>query len=446
MTNLSNRTVASIVTTLWLLTPMSWAASATNTIIVFNDNGGWCWFQDERAVVVGGTLVFGSVANRLGTDGANRGGNIEVTAVDLEGGASPVTTVLHDRLEDDDHDAPALLVLEDGRLLAVYARHGTDRFVRVRVSTNPRDITSWEAENRIERQAGVTYSNLFLLPTAADGQPRIYDFYRGEHWNPNWIVSNDLGQSWRYGGRLVAFDGRPYVKYVSNNIDTIHFITTEHHPHNYNNSLYHAYIKAGAIYRSDGTRICDLEDAPIQPTQATTVFAGDADHVAWPCDMHLGAHGHPCVAYSVQKQRIPDGIHYRYAKWNAKAWDDHFLAHAGTALYTGEEHYTGLVALDPADPNHLYISTDANPVTARPLISKNDGQRHYEIFEGRTGDGGATWRWQPVTQDSVSDNIRPIVPAGQGSHRILLWLRGTYTSYTKYDLDVVGIIDKVARQ
>jgi len=30
---------------------------------VLNDDGGWCWFQDERAVVVGERLVFGSVAS-----------------------------------------------------------------------------------------------------------------------------------------------------------------------------------------------------------------------------------------------------------------------------------------------------------------------------------------------------------------------------------------------
>jgi hypothetical protein len=30
--------------------------------VVLNDDGGWCWFQDERALVVGDRLVFGSVA------------------------------------------------------------------------------------------------------------------------------------------------------------------------------------------------------------------------------------------------------------------------------------------------------------------------------------------------------------------------------------------------
>ena len=31
--------------------------------IVLNDDGAWCWFQDERVLVQGSTLLVGSVAN-----------------------------------------------------------------------------------------------------------------------------------------------------------------------------------------------------------------------------------------------------------------------------------------------------------------------------------------------------------------------------------------------
>lgn len=51
-----------------------------------NDNGGWCWFQGERAVVHNEWLYVGSVANKAGPGGEKRHGNIEVTAVDLRTG------------------------------------------------------------------------------------------------------------------------------------------------------------------------------------------------------------------------------------------------------------------------------------------------------------------------------------------------------------------------
>ena len=47
------------------------------TPVVLNDDGGWCWFQDERALALGDVVVFGSVATG-GVDPARRG-DIELT-------------------------------------------------------------------------------------------------------------------------------------------------------------------------------------------------------------------------------------------------------------------------------------------------------------------------------------------------------------------------------
>jgi len=424
-----------------MLTCLSITAQAGREIITFNDNGGWCWFQDERAIVHEGKLIIGSIANAQGVDGAERGGNIEVTTFDLAGRKHISRVTLHTHLENDDHDVPALLVLPNGHFLAVYATHGRDRLIRTRISAYPGDATDWLSESTIAREAGVTYSNLFHLASGVGGKSTVYNFYRGEHWSPNWITSEDQGATWRYGGRLIDFKGRPYVKYASNQRDTIHFVTTEHHPHNHHNSLHHGYLKDGKIHRSDGTVICAAEKAPIRPERATTVFAGDANNVAWPCDLHLDHAGRPYVVYSIQQSLVPENIRYRYARWDGRTWRDHFLAHAGTSLYPREAHYTGLVALDPADPDRLYVSTDAHPATGEPLISAKDQKRHYEIFAGRTCDRGATWQWEPITENSDVDNLRPIVPIGCDKQTVLLWLRGTYTSYTEYDLAVVGVIE-----
>jgi len=87
------------------------------------------------------------------------------------------------------------------------------------------------------------------------------------------------------------------------------------------------------------------------------------------------------------------------------------------------------------------MSTDADPVTEAPLISTADNVRHYEIFKGTTSDLGKTWSWEALTQNSMQDNIRPIMPDGGGKYEVLLWLRGSMKSYMDYDFDVVGIIN-----
>lgn len=89
-------------------------------------NGGWCWFQDERALVVRDTLVFGSVAGTTRAGGS--AGDVDVTAVDLHSGRAR-STPLHPKFQSDDHDTPAFLALPDGRVLATYQSHGSGKGV-----------------------------------------------------------------------------------------------------------------------------------------------------------------------------------------------------------------------------------------------------------------------------------------------------------------------------
>jgi len=415
--------------------------------ILFNDDGGWCWFQDERVVIHRGRLVIGSVA--AGIHDEARRGDVEVLTYDLASGRKTLSE-LHDRLQLDDHDAPALWVRPDGRWLAIYTKHGSENRFYCRLSVR-QDPTEWGPERTIvpSETSRITYSNVHYLAK----EKRLYNFFRGldNSFKPSYAFSDDLGETWTRGNVIIQVPGkfrhRPYARYASNSADTIHIFYTDGHPRNYDNSAYHVYYRAGKLYRSDGTLIGSLAEGLKEPGDGMRVFAGDADNVAWVSDIHLDRKGRPYVAYSVQEggAAVPEQEHgqdhrYRYARWDGSRWRDYEIAYAGSRLYAGENDYTGNIALDPADPGTLYISTNADPRTGRPLISRSDGRRHWEIFRGRSPDGGRNWQWTAITRDSTCDNIRPTVPAPEGGYAAVLWLRGTYTSYTNYDLDVVGII------
>ena len=401
--------------------------------ITLNANGGWCWFQDERAVVDEGRIVFGSVASPSG--------DVTVTTYDVASGKSVVVT-LHAGLGSDDHNTPALLILPDGRYLAVYSRHGADRLMRWRLSTKPHDASSWEPERTVDVGAGMTYSNLFRLSMENN---RIYNFHRGRGYDPSYMVSEDAGATWSYGGHLLANANdpknriRPYLKYASNNTDAVHFIASEAHPQESSaTSIYHGYLKGGKVYRSDGTLVGSLSDGPVEPTNLTRVFAGDAKNKAWTSDIHLDGDGRPYIAYSVHKSS--EDHRYRYARWDGTRWHDFEISFGGRRLYRGEEHYTGNIALDPNDPDTVYVSADVDPSNGQPLRSSADGLRHYELFKGTTPDHGRSWAWTPLTKNSSMDNIRPVVPVWNKRQTAILWLRGSYRSYTDYDLEVVGIV------
>ncbi|RPJ87255.1 MAG: hypothetical protein EHM18_02050, partial [Acidobacteria bacterium] len=255
--------------------------SPAEKLIVFNDNGGWCWFQDERVVVRDGALWIGSVADASGSGGAERDGNIEVVIYDVARGAVARHVLSPGLLPADDHNSPAFLALPDGRTLAVYSRHGQDRLMRWRIGAAG-DPTSWSHERTADLGAGVTYSNVFCL--AAEGG-RLYNFHRGRGLDPNLAVSEDVASTWSYFGRLLENPNdpngriRPYLKYASDSRDTVHFVASEGHPQqSVSTSLYHGFLRAGKIHRSDGTPVEDLKEAAAAPASLTCVFGGDAGH------------------------------------------------------------------------------------------------------------------------------------------------------------------------
>ncbi len=428
------------------------------SLIQLDDNGAWSWFMDERVIVDQGKLIVGSVRS-LGEFDARQDnpdwGNVEVSVYDIETGRAQ-HVVLHRHFEQDDHNAPAFLVLPDGRYLAVYTKHAVERKIYYRFS-EPGDPLTWsdarvfDTPGTDKKFAGdnATYSNLFRMPGG-----RICDFFRGISHDPNYMVSDDHGKTWTYGGHWLHGKGgySPYLKYAFDGRRTIHFIATEDHPRNFDNSIYHAFLRDGEIYGSDGRVIGKLStstEAPLATWNLTKVFAGDPDNVAWTVDIELDDRDRPYIAFSVQKdgRGLPPrqggmDLRYYYGRWDGNAWDVHEMAYAGTRLYPFEDDYSGLVALHPQDPNTVFISTNAQPVTGRPLISAADGKRHYELFRGETSDGGATWRWQPITANSTVDNLRPLVPKWKDARTALVWMRGpTYIhNHGNWTTAVVALI------
>ena len=446
-------------------------AASLREPIVLNDDAGWCWFQDERALVVGDRLIAGTVA--AGRRDAARTGAVEASGLELV--TRRITrfqlsaTAVEKPGSYDDHDAPAFVVRGDGRLLVAWAGHGFDNRILSRVSTQPGDPSAWSDERVFvpSPASRVTYANLHRL-TAERG--RVYDFFRGldDRFKPSVAWSDDDGEIWQPGGVVIdvpaRFRHRPYVRYASNGSDTVHLVYTEGHPRDFDNSLYHVFYRSGRLHRSDGTAIRSLAEGLRDPVEGTRIFHGDAANVAWSSDVELDRDGRPFVAYSVQKDSagLPPGEggvdhRYRLARWTGRAWQDSELAFAGTRLYAREDDYTGGVALVPGDRSTAFVSTNADPATGAPLVSAADGKRHWEIFRGTSR--GGRWTWQPLTRDSSLDNIRPVVPKvvratppkvvgaapavapRTSSHEpILLWLRGSYRAYTDYDLELVALL------
>ena len=236
-----------------------------------------------------------------------------------------------------------------------------------------------------------------------------------------------------------------YTKYASNGVDRIDFITTEHHPRDFNNSIYHGFIQSGKLHRSDGTVVDQdiFHSAGHPQTELTHVFSansmfdGEIMTYAWTISLEVDASGNPYGLISARANVQPENSNVQdhrffYIRFDGKSWNVNQLARAGACLWPAEEDYTGLAALDPSDPNVVYVSTTIDPRNDSPL-------RAHEIFQGRTSDSGRTWQWTAITSDSSVDNLRPLA-VSDGDQTVLVWFRGTMSRSQHYDSAMVGLI------
>jgi hypothetical protein len=431
-------------------------------LVQFNENGAWCWYQDPRLVVdpVTNTLLVSSIGASEGIGAEARAGDVDVVSYNLGDGTSSRFVLNHNFMPQDDHNAAALIIRPDGRYLAMYARHNHENFSYWRISTRPHDPSDWTKEqsfdwtpyiNKVDPTDHVTYSNLWYLTA----ERRLYNFARGINHDPSIMVSDNQGDTWSFGGKLLTEDKLGYVngytKYASNGIDRIDFITTEHHPRDFNNNIYHGYVNGGKLYDSFGKLINDdLANGKGHPqTELTKIFdvsnkiSGETLSHAWTMEVEVDSSGNPYAVISCRANDVPDNSNYGdhrffYARFDGKQWNVFPLAKAGDRLWDAEQDYTGLAALDPSDPNVAYISTRVDPRDGSSL-------NNHEIFKGLTSDEGRTWNWTAITQNSNVDNLRPLVAAWDGNSAVV-WFRGTMTRSQHYDCAMVGIINRKNEQ
>ena len=426
----------------------------TNFATLVGD-GAWTWYNDPRALYHNGKLYFGYVRAA--------DSKTVLSALDLSTG-QVLNLWSSGFTQRDDHNNPGLLAKQDGTLLAVYARHGSDQYFAYRRSTttNPTTAGDWAAEQSIPNSgAGMTYANPFQL-SAESG--RIYNFCRNTNYNPTIYTSTDGGSNWsapQWFIRTGAGGTRPYVKYCSDYDQRIEFLYTDGHPRDVANSLYHLYYQGGAFYQTDGTLVKNYASLPIlhdsgergsviyQYSDADT--ADPNDHIptgrAWCWETAYQSNGAPVCVFTVQRDNIApsgsltDRIYYYYARWTGTSWQKRFVAQAGRPLYNAEDDYAGGICIDPLEPNVIYISSNAQDpfnLTDTTNVTLRANER-YELWRGVTGDGGLTFAWTQITANSTSDNLRPYIPRRNGGEPCVIWFRGTYSSYTSYACSIVGL-------
>ena len=323
-------------------------------------------------------------------------------------------------------------------MLASYAQHSLGKLFYQRIFEISQfeypKVSEEQSFKRSETARGITYQNLHRV-NSENG--RIYNFFRGNNFNPHFVFSDDDAKSWSDAIQLIKIgDGndRPYIKYASNGKDRIDLFYTDGHPRNVKqNNVYHIFYKDGAFRKSDGSvvRTLDaLKTNPMTPEEGTLVFSGATDKGrGWVWDLEYDQNSQPYGAFiSSPSGQMGTDMRYWTASYKNGKWSTEEIAFAGSNLYPKEEHYAGGIALNPSNSNEVVISADVNPKTGEALP-----KRFYQLFKGTRGENG--WNWTQLTHDPLNSHLRPTIV--RGKNNALFWFAGEYKRYQEYDCEVL---------
>jgi len=397
---------------------------AKHQIIQLAADGAWTWFNDERAIIDDENIIIGSLDSQ------------GVARVDVYNTKSKnrLAYPLSSWQSKDDHDNPALLKLNNGQLLACYAKHNREKQWYWRIADKTKNWYCWLPEKIFVTPAKATYCNLIQL---SGENNRIYNFSRIIGWNPNIQYSDNNAQSW-YEPFVLIKSGddktRPYVKYADNGIDRIDLLYTDGHPLNMPiNNVYHLYYKGGNFYTTNETKIKSMgqvKESPLLPSDGTLIYDGNTEGRGWVWDLEYDKQGNPIATFiNSADHEIGNDLRYRYARWNPlkKQWDQQQIAFAGKRLYESQNHYAGGITIDPEDVNTVFISCNVDPRTGNP-----NKTGRYQVFQGKTLDANKTWDWKQLTFNTDVDNLRPFVPHNHKHKICVIWFQGRYDSFTDF--------------
>ena len=428
-----------LLTTLIALTTIAKAQQSYSGHQI-SEEGAWCWFADPRAIHY--TNADGSInTSYIGYIDVH--GNVKAMQIDHNTGRR-TEVLVRSYFQPDDHNNPTFLVLPDERVLIIYSRHTDEPAFYYRVSKRPGDISVLGEEKCIVTNHNTTYPSPFLM---SDDPEHFYLCWRGLGWHPTIArltlpdEEDNVQIAWGPYQMVQSTGARPYAKYYSNGKDKLYMTYTTGHPDNeWPNWLYFNVINLNAEKQTDGTVTVSptLEDikgnhlsviadgkfrvnksAEYKQTYPYTLVDAPTNSRAWVWQIACDTEGLPAIAM-VRIDRSKNQHQYYYAKWTGEAWRLTDLADGGGRFHPSntEYCYSGGEALDPANPNVIYLSIPTKGRTGKSI---------HEIWRYTLNNQGQVVMKEQVTRNSEKNNVRPFVlPGSEGSPLRLMWMHGDY--------------------
>lgn len=426
-----------------ILTILVCLLSAMNTLLAqdtfsgYNvaNEGAWCWFADPRAIHYENAdkSINMSYIGYIDVHGA-----VKATQYNWNTGEKQ-DVLVRSYFQPDDHNNPTFLVLPDERVLIIYSRHTDEPAFYYRVSLKPGDITQLGEEKRLATDHNTTYPSPFLM---SDDPTHWYMCWRGISWHPtiarltlpdeNGDCHFDWGPHQMVRSNVSSGGIRPYAKYCSNGKDKIYFSFTSTHPDNEcPNWLNFAVVNINGgnqptLHDIAGNKLSTISAGPydvyktndFKNQHPAVVVDAPSNHRAWVWQVVLDKSNNPRIA-CVRITNDKSQHEYFYARWTGSKWALTDVCDGGGKFHPSntERCYSGGEAIDPANPNIMYVSKPTQGTY---------GNIH-EIWKYTISDNGAVASSEQITRNSKKGNVRPyILNNSENSPMRLGWMNGDY--------------------
>ena len=358
----------------------------------------------------------------------------------------------------DEHNAPSVCILENGKIIVMYTGHAVGGGLRYRITAKPYDIMSFGEEKSIPMDKSVTYVQ--LSENTQKGE--VWLFTRVDSVNWQFRFSKDDGETWSEGntflhsesGGLFYLDVRKQIVPTETGADEQWFFALYGHP-----LLSKDHTIRSGIFTSDGDLInhdktalginlyregnqMDLEtlsvvyEAPEGETVRLLAVSPTLPLRVGLCAFRLD--DAPSATYFCAS--------YRDGNWNLSAP----IAGAGAFLSDkqtdGSQTYVpGMAFYYGVGEAGLYPTHGGRAETNRIYLARK-GETKWLVESYITHDGGKIYEREEVLREiPLERNLkiwRPTVPIHAQDNLPVYWHEGTYTAHTGgWNCDAVMLVE-----
>ena len=398
------------------------------------------WWVNERAIVGDNGLTYIAYMTDMG--------EIHIKELDAKCSKTPSRDFRLSRLNcnyADEHNAPSICILSDGRIMVAYTGHASNGRLTYRITERPYDIFSFGKEKCVIYSGDVTYAQLFENTERKE----LWLFTRVSAVNWEFTFSKDGGETFEApkrflssdDGGLFYFNVRKMLITGRNGAFEQWFFALYGHPRISGDHT----IRSG-IFRADGTLTkTDGTPLPVSLYDGSLIDLGTLDTVyAAPegATVRLleNAPTLPLrVGFAPFRLNEPDTAFYHSATFRDGKWQiSEPICSAGEFLTTGmidgsQTYLGGMAYYYGVGEAGLHPNDPAPTCTNRIYIARFDGEARV-VESYLSTDLGKTYRHEQtlrrIPKELGIKTWRPIVPLHAQDNLPVYWQEGVYTAHT----------------